>query len=148
MADGRCRPSISFGDKNRVLNTASELNGAEVKQVPPALRLICRYLDVLYGDVATCPRCGYSYVSRSSKERIWDSFELPKTKWRCHYCRETFNVYDYLGSDEPERARFPGVPESISNRLEKATESDGTKQGLDARRDGVRRETNGRNRTF
>jgi uncharacterized protein (UPF0212 family) len=105
------RPRITRKQRDTVIDTAEQLNGAEPRSYSDALNLLVGYVDVLYGSVE-CPNCGEMDIE-----------ETAKGKYRCWRCEQEgesafFTVWDYLDAENPEQASLPGLPQSIQYRFE------------------------------
>jgi len=105
------RPRITRKQRDTVMQTAEQLNGAEPDSYSDALALLVGYVDVLYGTVE-CPQCGETDIE-----------ETAGGKYRCWRCKQEgesayFDVWGYLDVENPEQASLPGLPNSIQLRFE------------------------------
>jgi len=103
-----------------VIEAGERLNGASAS-FHESLGLLCRYLDVLHGDVA-CPECGATDV----EDREHGRFHC----WRCEEDRGNghFTAWDVIQPADKENATLPGTKESVQYRFESdsTTETSGT----------------------
>lgn len=110
MSQNTYRPRISRERRDKVIEAAGRLNGADVS-FHESLGLLCRYLDVLHGDVA-CPECGATDV----EDREHGRYHC----WRCEEDRGNglFTAWDYLDVADRDSATLPGTKESVQYRFE------------------------------
>jgi len=117
------RPRTSYERKRQVMQIAEGLNGTEegVGSFHRALGIVLRYLEVLSGDVE-CPECGAPPAGSLSKN---------PGKWQCSEChvvggelRGHFDVWDYLGTKNPEEATVPGLGRGVRMKLPTEMESE------------------------
>jgi len=92
------RPRTTRENRERLKEVATQLNGTEPAEFHESLSVLLDYLDVLNGSVA-CSYCG---------EKPIDS--IAHGTWKCWYCEEYTEIYDVLGTDEPDSADIPLIP--------------------------------------
>jgi len=92
------RPRLARSTRDRTLQAAEQLNGGEVKTFPEALELLLSYHDVLNSSVA-CSYCGGEPIE-----------SIAPGRWECWNCEQYTEIYDVLGSDEPDNTDIPVVP--------------------------------------
>jgi len=91
------RPRITRDNRDRVIEAAEDLNGAEPDNFHHALGLVTDYLHILYGN-PDCPHCGE-----------WDTERYSIGTYRCWRCEEDqehgyFDVWDVLNPENEERS--------------------------------------------
>lgn len=111
------RPRLSREERDRLLDAAATLNGAEVSTFPEAVRKVARWLDAISDNVDECPDCGTTYIAENRRQEGLRAMDLPDGKWWCHRCRDTFSVWDYVDVDDQREARFPGLRNQFEYRF-------------------------------
>jgi len=102
------RPRVSREDKNALLDYASRLNGAEIRQIGDALAILTRYHEILFDGVDHCPKCGSKYLDSDWRGDIeMNGWDLQDGMYYCYRCRATFHRSEYLNPDDPENAEIP-----------------------------------------
>jgi len=92
------RPRTTRENRERLKEVATQLNGTEPAEFHESLGILLDYLDVLNGSVA-CSHCEEEPIE-----------SIAPGRWECWNCQQYTNIYDVLGTEEPDSTDIPIVP--------------------------------------